>query len=60
MQYSVIKDATCLEDLVKRSCINPFSASVPIMEKPSSWSFLAKCVQKHLWKSDILSKDAGR
>ena len=30
----------------------------PLMDKPGSWFLLAKCL-KHLWKSDILSKDAG-
>ena len=29
------------------------------MEKADSWFVLAKCVKKHLCKSDILSKDAG-
>ena len=30
------------------------------MDRPSSWFLLAKCVKKHLWKSDILRKDAGQ
>ena len=42
-----------------RSILNPCQANVPIMEKPGSWFLLAKCVKKHLRKSDILSKDAG-
>ena len=29
------------------------------MDKPGSRFLLAKCLEKHLWKSDILSKDAG-
>ena len=39
--------------------INPFPANVPFIGKPGSWFLLAKFVKKHLWKSDILSKDAG-
>ena len=27
--------------------------------KPGRWFLLAKCLKKHLWKSDNLSKDAG-
>ena len=30
------------------------------MGKPRSWFLLAKCVKKHLWKSDILSKDTDQ
>ena len=29
------------------------------LNKPSSLLLLTKCVKKHLWKSEILSKDAG-
>ena len=32
MQYSFIKDATCLGNLVKGSCINPFPANVPLTD----------------------------
>ena len=39
--------------------VNPFSTSVPLTDKPGSWFLLAKCFKKHLWKSDILSRDAG-
>ena len=38
---------------------NPFSTNVPFMDKPASWFLLGKCLKKHLWKSHILSKDAG-
>ena len=37
--------------------INPFSTNVPLTDKPGSWFLLI--FEKHLWKSDILSKDAG-
>ena len=36
--------------------INPFPANVSTMEKPGSWLLQAKCVKKHLWKSEILRK----
>ena len=43
---------------------NPFPANVPCMKKPVSWVLQAKRVKKkkkkHLWKSDILSKDVVR
>ena len=42
------------------SNLNPFPNNVPFMQKPVSWFLLAKMFQKYLWKSDILSKDAGR
>ena len=29
------------------------------MDKPGIWFLLAKLFENHLWKSDILSKDAG-
>ena len=29
------------------------------LNKPGCWFLLAKCLKKHLWKSDILSKGAG-
>ena len=29
------------------------------MDKPGSWFLLAKWLKKHLWKSDIFSKEAG-
>ena len=29
------------------------------LNKPGCWFLLAKCLKKQLWKSDILSKDAG-
>ena len=35
-------------------------ANVSFMEKPGGWFLLANCVKKRLWKSDILSKDAGQ
>ena len=28
------------------------------LDKPGCWFLLAKCLKKHLWKSDILSKGA--
>ena len=37
---------------------NPFSTNAPITDKPGSW-FLLTMFEKHLWKSDILSEDAG-
>ena len=37
---------------------NPFPASVPFKQtRCCSWFFLAKCLKKHLRKSDILGKD---
>ena len=30
------------------------------MDKPGSWFFTSKMFEKHLWKIDILSKDAGQ
>ena len=40
--------------------INPFSANVPFKQtRYSIWFLLAKYLKKHLWKSDILSKDPG-
>ena len=39
--------------------INPFPVNVPFIKKPGNWFSLAKCVKKHLWMSDILTKDAG-
>ena len=42
-----------------RKLISPFSINVPHLDEPGSWFLLAKCLKKHLWKSDILSKDAG-
>ena len=38
---------------------NPFLTNVPLMDKPGSWFFISKMFEKHQWKSDILSKDAG-
>ena len=35
--------------------LDPFWTNVPYMDKPCSWFLLAKCLKKHLWKSDILS-----
>ena len=29
------------------------------LNKPGCWFLLAKCLTKHLWKSNILSQDAG-
>ena len=29
------------------------------LNKPGSWFLLAKCLKKHLWMSNILSKDTG-
>ena len=29
------------------------------LNKPGRWFLLAKCLKKHLWKGDILSKDVG-
>ena len=29
------------------------------MEKPALWFFASERCEKHLWSSDILSKDAG-
>ena len=45
--------------LALKGLINPFPTNVPIMDKPGSW-FLLAMFQKHLCKSDILSKDAGQ
>ena len=39
--------------------INLFSTNASIMDKPGSWFFTTKMFEKHLWKSDILSKDSG-
>ena len=39
--------------------LNPFLTNVPLMDKPGSWFFTSKMFEKHLWKIDILSKDAG-
>ena len=39
--------------------VNPFSTNVRFMQKAGSWFLLAKMFKKQLWKSDILSKDAG-
>ena len=39
---------------------NPFSTNVRLMDKPGSWFFTSKMFEKQLWKSVILSKDAGR
>ena len=40
---------------------NSFSTIVPLTQKPGSWFLLAKYLKNIcLWKSDILSKDAGR
>ena len=33
-------------------------SDVTYMKKPDSWFLLARCLKIHLWKSDILSKDA--
>ena len=40
---------------------NPFQA-VPLMEKSSAkWMIItSKMCEKHMWKSDIWSKDAGQ
>ena len=40
--------------LISSQCSN-----VPCMKKPDSWFLIAKYLKKHLWKSDILSKDAS-
>ena len=39
--------------------INPFPANVPFKET-ISWFLQAKCLKNHLWKSNIIIKDAGR
>ena len=41
---------------------NPFQANVPLMEKSSAkWMIItSKMCEKHMWKSDIWSKDAGQ
>ena len=44
----------------KNRMLNPFSTNVPIMDKPGWWICTSKLFEKHQWKSDILSKDAGR
>ena len=38
---------------------NPFSTNASLTDKPGSWFLLDRMFEKHLWKSDILSKDAG-
>ena len=38
---------------------NPFQANIPFMKRPDSWLLQAKYVKKHLYESDILSKDVG-
>ena len=47
------------KDCFDQVVFNPFLANVPFMNRPNSWFLLAKYVKKHIWKSDILSKDAG-
>ena len=39
--------------------INPFPVNAPFMNKPGSWFLIAKFMNKHLSKSDILRKNAG-
>ena len=39
--------------------INPFPVNAPFMNKPGSWFLIAKFMNKHLLKSDILRKNAG-
>ena len=42
-----------------RAWFNRFSTNFPLTDKTGSWFLRAKCWKKHLWKSDISSKDAG-
>ena len=36
--------------------INPFSANVPIMDKPGSWFLLAKCLKNTCGRPQVLFK----
>ena len=44
---------------VRNNYFNLFQANAPLMEKPGWMVFISKICDKHLWKSDILSKDAS-
>ena len=54
-----------LKSLLKRISFkevyfNPFSTNVSLTDKAGSWLVLtSKIFEKHLWRSDILSKDAS-
>ena len=55
MQISVNAKTRCFHSFA----ITPFSSNVPFTDKPGTWFLLAKMFEKHLRKSDILSKDAS-
>ena len=56
--WLVSKPSTFLVKGISNQALTHFQ---PIfhLNKPGCWFLLGKCFKKHLWKSDILSKDAG-
>ena len=40
--------------------LTDFKPMFHLWKKVGGWFLLTKYMRKHLWKSDILSKDAGR
>ena len=56
--WLVSKPSTFLVKGISKQALTHFQ---PIfhLNKPGCWFLLAKCLKKHLWKSDILIKDAG-
>ena len=56
--WLVSKPSTFLVKGISNQALTHFQP-IFYLNKPGCWFLLGKCFKKHLWKSDILSKDAG-
>ena len=56
--WLVSKSITFLVTGISKQILTHFQPMF-LLNKSVSWFLLGKCLKKHLWKSDILSKDAG-
>ena len=57
-QLAVFQTVHILSERYFQTGINLFPAKFHL-NKSGRWFLLVKCLEKHLWKSDISSKDAG-